>query len=462
MIEAVPMAASRCKPAPAAFWDTVGPLAAGVKPLAATLDVGRRDTFSRNARQPAPRTYNPRAGVLNSDDEQGLATRILFTFAGGSSHLNPLVPIARACDAAGHVVAFSGRRWTLGFVEAAGFRGFAAGANREHLAPRQPLLELDVEREDHAFCERFVRVLAHERAPGLLALCCEWEPDLLVCDETDFGAMVVAERLAIPHATMVMTGTGSYLRPALVAGALDELRARHGLPPDRDLAMLRRYLVLTPFPPSYRDRATPVLDIEHAIRLTEPASLDANAPAPWLTAAELPVVHFTLGTVFNVRAGDLFERVVSGIRDLPINLVVTVGYDVDPAELGPQPPNVHVERYIPHATLLPRCSLIISHGGSGSIICALAHGLPQVLIPLGGDQPISAVRCAELGVARVIDPVTATPEAVRQAVTTVMSDRSYRHAAQRLGDEIAALPGPAHAVTLLERVAARGRPLLPA
>ncbi len=85
---------------------------------------------------------------------------------------------------------------------------------------------------------------------------------------------------------------------------------------------------------------------------------------------------------------------------------------------------------------------------------ALAHGLPLVLIPMGADQPLNAARCADLGVARVLDAIKATPETVREAVSTVLGDSTYRRAAERLRDEIAALPGPAHAIPLLERLAA--------
>jgi UDP:flavonoid glycosyltransferase YjiC (YdhE family) len=82
----------------------------------------------------------------------------------------------------------------------------------------------------------------------------------------------------------------------------------------------------------------------------------------------------------------------------------------------------------------------------------LAHGLPQVLIPMGADQEPNARRCEALGVALVLDPVAATPADVAEGVTTVLSDASYRAAAERVRDEIAALPGPEHTVTLLEQL----------
>jgi len=119
-----------------------------------------------------------------------------------------------------------------------------------------------------------------------------------------------------------------------------------------------------------------------------------------------------------------------------------------------------VERYLPQSLVLPHCSAVVSHGGSGSVIGALAYGLPMVVIPMGADQPLNAGRCEALGVARVLDAIAATPKTVGQAVSAVLSEPGYRSAAERIRDEISTLPGPAHALTLLERLVADGRPVL--
>ena len=386
---------------------------------------------------------------------------MLFTFAGGSGHFEPLVPIARTAEVAGHVVAFACKPAMIATVEDAGFPAFAVEANAGGITERIPLLEVSVEREDRVLRDHFAGRLARERAVAIGTLCGEWQPELVVCDEADFGAMVIAERLGLPYASVLVIAAGSFVRHELVAEPLHALRAAHGLPPDPDLAMLSRYLVLSPFPPSYRDPRFPLPATTHTIR---PAALDPAADRalpPWVARLRgAPIVYFTLGTEFNMESGDLFERVLAGLRELPVELVVTVGRQIDPAELGPQPTNILIERYIPQSALLPHCSLVVSHAGSGSVIGALAHGLPMVLLPMGADQPHNAARCAELGVARVLDAVATTPETAREAVATVLADPTYRRAAERLRDEIAALPGPEHAVALLERLVVEKRPLI--
>lgn len=111
-------------------------------------------------------------------------------------------------------------------------------------------------------------------------------------------------------------------------------------------------------------------------------------------------------------SGDLFPRLLTGLGQLPVEVVVTVGRDIDPAEFGLQPEHVHVEQWVPQFLLLPHTDLVVSHGGSGTVIAALAHGLPQVVI--------------------------------------VLTDDGAQSAAQRMQREISALPGPGSALTLLE------------
>jgi len=348
-------------------------------------------------------------------------------------------------------------------IEKLGFPAFATGSDVGLTPKRLPLAEVNLERDILAVGNGFGRRIARERASDILPLCTAWRPDLIVCEELDFGPMVVAERLALPSATVLVLAAGSFLRSDVVAEPLNDVRAEHGLPPDPDLGMPSRYLVLSPFPPGYRDPAFPLPATAHAVRLLPRNARRHDAVPPWIRHLDTaPTVYFTLGTIYNMESGDLFHRVLAGLRDLPINLIVTVGRDIDPKEFGPQPTHVHIERYVPQSVLLPHCHLVVSHGGSGSVMGALAHGLPMVLIPMGADQPLNAARSAALGVAQVLDAVATTPQEVREAVSRVLEKPAYRQSAERMRDEIAALPPPEHAITLLERLVREKRPLLSA
>ena len=127
----------------------------------------------------------------------------------------------------------------------------------------------------------------------------------------------------------------SFVPTGLVLEPLTALREIHGLPPDPDLEMLHRNLVLSPFPPSFRDPAVAPAPNTHAFRAIDPEPSADVAETEWLAALPGPVTYLTLGTIFNLESGDLFERVLAGLRELPGSIVVTVGRDLDPGEPRP-------------------------------------------------------------------------------------------------------------------------------
>ncbi len=375
--------------------------------------------------------------------------RILFTFIGGTGHLHPLLPVARAAAAAGHVVGVAGSGRPVGTIADAGFellptsRPPAVVADPGPTRDLAPLPPVDREQDELDFAESFARRGATRHAAALLDVVRDWRPDVVVRDEVDFGAGVAAERVGVPCAVVLVLAAGSLLRRDLVAGPLDEVRARHGLGADPGLAMLDGDLVLSPFPPSFRHPDAPLPAGAFSFRPTATA-----APGPALAAT--PTVYFTLGTSFGRRSGDLIERVLAGLRDFPGQVVVTVGSDLDPAEIAAQPEHIRVERYVDQADLLPSCDLVISHGGSGSVVGALAHGLPTLLLPLGADQTHNAERVTRLGVGLELDAAAADSKEIRDAVHALLDDPRYRQAARTIRGEIAALPGPDETVPLLE------------
>ena len=143
---------------------------------------------------------------------------------------------------------------------------------------------------------------------------------------------------------------------------------------------------------------------------------------------------------------------LTGLRELPGSVVVTVGRDLDPAASAHSPPTCTCIASSRSRSLLPHCDLVVSHAGSGSVIGALAHGLPMVLLPMGADQPLNAARAEALGVAQVLDALEATPAEIQRAAVVVMSEAGYRRNAGLIRDEIRALPGPERAVELIEQL----------
>lgn len=391
--------------------------------------------------------------------------RVLFTTTGGSGHFHPLVPLAQATRAAGHAVAFACPRSLCPQVEALGFPAMAAGRDGEEdpklrrALAHLPRLQGPHEANAYFLAVIFGRIGGRVMMQDLLEICRHWEPDLLVREAYEFGAALAGEHLAVPHATVLIDSYATWPAPwqTALAAQLDALRQVYGLPPDPALAGLHRHLSLSFEPPSYRDPATPVPPALHHLRATSfDRTGDEGAPG-WLddlaAQADRPLVYVTLGTAFN-KAPGVLEAVVGALRDEPLSLVVTVGRDRDPAELGPQPPHIRVARYIPQSLVLPHCRLVICHGGHGTVMGALAAGVPVVTIPFAADQPENAARCTALGIGRRLAPDALAPERVREVVGEVLRDPRYRANAERLCGELEALPGLDHGVRLLETLVA--------
>jgi MGT family glycosyltransferase len=123
--------------------------------------------------------------------------------------------------------------------------------------------------------------------------------------------------------------------------------------------------------------------------------------------------------------------------------------------LGPQPSNVQVHQYIPQELLLPHCAAVVTHGGAGSTLGALAFGLPLLIVPQGADQFYNAERVVGAGAAVQLMPDRLTADSAREAVRILLHDDTFRGAAHRIKKEFDAMPDPRQAVETLEQLTAR-------
>lgn len=376
--------------------------------------------------------------------------RLLVTFVGGLGHLAPLLPLARAARDAGHEVAIAGSGGLVPRIEEAGFTAFATSPQPHHdqataSQPREPLEVMGARATEVEFADNFADRGARRMAGAVPGVIEEFRPELVLRDETDLGTTIAAELADLPVATHLVLASGLLLRPELVAPRLDVVRAEHGLPPDPALTRLTSGLVLSDFAPGFRSPDAPLR--------VEPLHYRSAMIPPARARSDRPGVYVTLGTIFNKGSGDLFERLVAGLRVLDAEVLVTVGRGLDPADLGPQPPHVRVERFVPQAEVLPTVDLVVSHAGSGSLMAALAHGLPSLLLPLGADQPHNAARAAELGLAANLDAAACFSDDVASAARAVMADVGMRDRCRAVADEMRGLPDSAAAVAALEAAA---------
>jgi MGT family glycosyltransferase len=130
--------------------------------------------------------------------------------------------------------------------------------------------------------------------------------------------------------------------------------------------------------------------------------------------------------------------------------VVTLGPGHDPAELASVPANARIEQTVSHAAVLEHAALLVSHAGHGSVMKALWHGRPMVLVPWGRDQPGVAARAAAIGVAEVVPRDAASPAALTAAIDAVLENAAMRSNAERHSRRLRATDPPRAAAELLE------------
>ncbi|HEY5845280.1 MAG TPA: glycosyltransferase [Microlunatus sp.] len=353
--------------------------------------------------------------------------RILFSAAGGHGHLQPLLPLARAAAAAGHQVLLSAAPSLAAHVASQNLAFASSGPDLVPVHSELTLFTLDQERQ--AIPRHFIGRLAPPRAHDLAQLAAGWNADILVSDEADYGAIVAAETLHLPHATVITCGAGGMTPPSLIQSPLEQLRAGLRLPFEDGTLMLRRSLKLNPFPPTFRDPAHPLTGRVINYR---PAHLPPRPSPP--TAGP---VYVTLGTIFNTESGDLLARITTAASAANLTqVIVATGEHVDPTDLRAQPPNVTIHRFVNQQQVLATCTALICHGGSGTVLDALTYGLPMIILPLGADQPLNASRAHDLGCAIVLPADRVTHSQITDAVNQLLTDPTIRAASVRLHAEL--------------------------
>jgi UDP:flavonoid glycosyltransferase YjiC (YdhE family) len=232
---------------------------------------------------------------------------------------------------------------------------------------------------------------------------------------------------------------------------------QRGLTPPPDGGLFE-HLYLVPFPRSFRAGQAALPATAREVRPQAPPG--AGAAPSWLESVS-DAVYVTLGTVFNdPRALAGIVEAVSAIGR-PVIATTGAGVDLSPFHevlaRGTAAP-VHVAQYLAQDLVLPRCSAVVSHAGSGTFLGAARHGLPQVLIPRGADQQFNARAGAEAGVGLALGPAAREGGHVREAVERVLADPAFRRRSREISAEIAAMPTLDELLSEVEALATTARP----
>lgn len=384
--------------------------------------------------------------------------RVLFTSPSGLGHVHSMVPLARAVAARGHDVLWALPADGVGQVERTGIRAVAAGPAglpgpaevRRRYPELAALSPTDV--PDVMFGKIFGALAAPAILEDLVPVAHAWRPDLVVSDAAEFAGHIVAAELGVPSVTK---GFGAILPERRVAAAGMEVaplwRSR-GLAPAR-YGGCYDTLYLDIYPPELQAQDAAYIPRRQLLRPeSDDGQLDsATAPSLPATPTDAPLVYITMGTVFN--DPESLRIVLAAIGGLRVRAFVTVGPQADPAALGTHPAHVRVEAYVSQSRVLPHCDVVVSHGGSGTMLATLTHGLPQLCLPQGADQYLNAAAITSSGAGIAFLPGDGNIAAVREAVVRLIDEASFRDAAVCIRTSISSMPSPYDVARVLEELA---------
>jgi zeaxanthin glucosyltransferase len=171
---------------------------------------------------------------------------------------------------------------------------------------------------------------------------------------------------------------------------------------------------------------------------------------PWERLTGEPLIYASMGTILNGRL-DVFRTIVAALsKHKDLQLVLSVGDQLDPKQIGPAPSNTIIVKQAPQLELLKQSSVCITHAGLNTVLESLAQGVPQVAIPVTFDQPGVAARIADkqTGVVTSLDKLTA--DHLSTLLNEALNNSTYRDNARQLQKAIVKANGLSVAADLVE------------
>ena len=387
---------------------------------------------------------------------------------------------AQALQRRGHEVLWVSEAPLAGAIAAAGLP-FAPVAHSGWLWPPPPAPDLSTLSPAEAVMLRYRRALdtwlsedlVAQATADLLALAEErGAPEALVTDPFLSASALAAEALGVPLVVCGWIAQAELNEDSLFpvqkalahesVGRVERLTARFGLKgtnfaPGPTPSVLSPHLHISYFNADwYAADGDTILPQTHFVG---GVAESPPTPAPdWLTAIpdDVPLAFITLGTVFTGDLGFHSWAAQAAARAglLPI---VALGWNPIPPDEKAKlkaalPPGARLLNYAPLDHVLPRCRILIHHGGMGTTHAGVLHGLPQLAVPHAADQRGNARRIAQAHVGLMLTAHEVKQGALTTGVRALVTDATVQANARALAADFASLGGPEKAATLIERV----------
>jgi UDP:flavonoid glycosyltransferase YjiC (YdhE family) len=385
---------------------------------------------------------------------QASPQRFLFCAPGAYGHVYPLLPLAFALRDAGHEIRFATSREFVDRLQRAGFETSRVGITlleaEQQIAARPDVRDAPREEKWRLGAFMFGKAFATKTAADLVEALPALAPDVVVYDEFDLGAALAARVHGIPAVAHALGRSPSDIFRAGLASELSTVWRDMSDRPFVDPFTTDGYVDITP--PALRERTTIEPGRRIFQRSVSATDDDGTLPA-WVTAPRgRPLVYVTLGTVSH-GAVDSLQRVIAGLAQLDVDVLITAGPYGEVDALGQLPPSVRAVKFVPQDLLLPHVDLAVHHCGSGTMLGMLGHGIPQLVIPQGADQFMNADALVAAGAGLRLFPEEIAAGTVADAVRALMTDPRHAHAARGIAREMASMPPPERTATELVALA---------
>jgi UDP:flavonoid glycosyltransferase YjiC (YdhE family) len=406
---------------------------------------------------------------------------LFVPFAPSLAHVSRCLAVAEAWRARGHRAVFAVGQERMAMVQDAGFEAHALPEVTGH-----------VFRSDRGL-RWLTAVYVQQNLETEEAILVDIEPDVVVFDFR-FTSALAARRNGRPSVSILH---GNALRLAQQPREMAKLLISG--PQDRQgTSALRQRILQRLFPLVFlalqramvrriagtlRNHHYPRVDSPFALLLADrilladitglmPAHVPSNChivgpllwrgwdqAVPWLDElSDRPCIYVTMGST--VEAGSGLVKIIDALRGAPYNAIVSTGSLSLPPDLD-LPPHVRVFPIVPGAAVARHSAAVVHPGGHGTLMQALAAGVPSLMLPVNPDQILVAKQAQALGVAhslwradslpyrtRLLEEIG--PGQIRDAIDGLLADRNCRRACQALQEEIETFDGAAAAVALLE------------
>jgi len=185
---------------------------------------------------------------------------------------------------------------------------------------------------------------------------------------------------------------------------------------------------------------------------------------PWGRLDGRPLIFASLGTIPDPANVPVFRKIAAACTGVDAQLVLALGkWNKDGEKiqkmLGTLPGDHIVVDFAPQLKLLDRAALLITHGGTNTVLEALSRGLPMVALPRTHDQPGMGSRIVYSGTGLCGSFKHSTPEEIRGMVGRVLAEDSFRQRAMALKETMVAAGGAQRAADLAEEALTMGRPV---